>query len=63
MNGGFTVPRLSITSRTAADTVEGYARRNALLIGRTRAAHAARHALKGLIGLRNYDALIAALRS
>lgn len=63
MNGGFTVPRLSITSRTTADTVEGYARRNALLIGRTRAAHAARRALKGLIGLRNYDSLAAALKS
>lgn len=57
MNGGFTAPRLSVTSHTSVDTIEGYARRDALLIGRTRAAYATRLALKGLIGVRNYEAL------
>jgi peptidoglycan/xylan/chitin deacetylase (PgdA/CDA1 family) len=57
MSGGFTAPRLSITSVTSDDTVEGYARRDTLLIGRTRAAYATRIALKGLIGVRNYEAL------
>lgn len=57
MSGGFAVPRLSVTSYTGVDAIEGYARRDTLLIGRTRAAHAARLAVKRLIGVRNYEAL------
>jgi peptidoglycan/xylan/chitin deacetylase (PgdA/CDA1 family) len=57
MRGGFAVPRLSVTSFTGVDVIEGYARRDALLIGRTRAAQAARLGVKRLIGVRNYETL------
>lgn len=57
MSGGYAVPRLSVTSYTSVDTIEGYARRDSLLIARTRTAHAARLAVKSVVGVGNYEAL------
>jgi peptidoglycan/xylan/chitin deacetylase (PgdA/CDA1 family) len=61
MSGGFAVPRLSVTSYTNASTILAYARRDPLVIGRARAVHAARIAVKRLIGVRNYEALCRAI--
>ena len=61
MRGGFSAPRLSITSYTGVDTVLSYARRDAMVIGRARAVHTARIAVKRLIGVRNYEALCRAV--
>ncbi len=57
MGSGFSAPRLSVTSYTGVDAILAYARRDALVIGRARAMHAARIAIKRLIGVRNYEAL------
>jgi peptidoglycan/xylan/chitin deacetylase (PgdA/CDA1 family) len=57
MNGGFEAPRLSITSFTGPETILAYARRDPMVIGRARASHAARIAVKRLIGVQNYEAL------
>jgi len=57
MKGGYAAPRLSITSHTSLQTIEGYARRDAVLIARARTAHAARAAVKSLVGVGNYEAL------
>jgi peptidoglycan/xylan/chitin deacetylase (PgdA/CDA1 family) len=61
MNGEYAAPRLSITSHTSLQTIEGYARRDSLLIARTRAAHAARLTVKSVVGVANYEALCRSL--
>jgi len=61
MTGGYAVPRLSVTSHTGLQTIEGYARRDSLLIARARASHAARVAVKSVVGVGNYEALCRSL--
>ncbi len=57
MSGGFATPRLSVTSFTGIETIQAYARRDAMVIGRAQAMHAARIGIKRLIGVRGYEAL------
>lgn len=61
MDDGYAVPRLSITSHTSLQTIEGYARRDSLLMARAQAAHAARLAVKRVVGVRNYEVLCRSL--
>lgn len=61
MGGGFAAPRLSITRYTPGETLEGYARRDRVLIGRTRAGQLVRLGLKRMIGVRNYENLCRAI--
>ena len=61
MGGEFAAPRLSITCYTPVQTLESYARRDRLLIGRTRAAQLARLGIKRAIGVGNYERLCRAV--
>lgn len=61
MGSGFSSPRLSVTSFTSSETILAYARRDPMVIGRARASHAARIAVKRLIGVQNYEALCRAV--
>ena len=61
MKGGYAAPRLSVTSHTSLQTIEGYARRDSLLIARARAAQATRMAVKNVVGVGNYEALCRSL--